>query len=258
MTKCCLIAAVGEHHTNSSKSAFRCDAVPALTAIPASLCAQAADPGPKLKPFKCPRSVVLCNDTSSPTSHKGLCRCTQPGWDAQLRRLSLFAICAEQQKSHKTAASSRKCAERSAVGEGGGYLAHRVAGKRCKLRVNCAPSPWDVAQAAAFFTSSVLLGIQCGRNQDTTRCVSAMGATTMPIIEPPSRWKVQTVRLPAIVSRSTFRFTTGHRQLGIRKLSTSSSVLFLVNAVQGSPPARSLSVVVSAPPPSLSALSRVC
>lgn len=143
-------------------------------------------------------------------------------------------------------------------GRGGGYLAHRVAGKRCKLRVNCAPSPWDVAQAAAFFTSSVLLGIQCGRNQDTTRCVSAMGATTMPIIEPPSRWKVQTVRLPAIVSRSTFRFTTGHRQLGIRKLSTSSSVLFLVNAVQGSPPARSLSVVVSAPPPSLSALSRVC
>lgn len=214
-------------------------------------------PGPKLKPFKCPRSVVLCNDTSSPTSHKGLCRCTQPGWDAQLRRLSLFAICAEQQKSHKTAASSRKSAERSAVGVGG-YLAHRVAGKRCKLRVNCAPSPWDVAQAAAFFTSSVLLGIQCGRNQDTTRCVSAMGATTMPIIEPPSRWKVQTVRLPAIVSRSTFRFTTGHRQLGIRKLSTSSSVLFLVNAVQGSPPARSLSVVVSAPPPSLSALSRVC
>lgn len=99
---------------------------------------------------------------------------------------------------------------------GGGYLAHRVAGKRCKLRVNCAPSPWDVAQAAAFFTSSVLLGIQCGRNQDTTRCVSAMGATTMPIIEPPPRWKVQTVRLPAIVSRSTFRLTTGHRQLGIR------------------------------------------
>lgn len=82
-------------------------------------CSPGPNQTPTWQPFKCPRSLVLCNDTllAHHPQH------TQPSADARRgparsfyrTSVPLFAIGAERQKkkkSPKTAESSRRCAER--------------------------------------------------------------------------------------------------------------------------------------------------
>lgn len=130
-----------------------------------TLCAaQAAAPGPNQtsptrQPFKCPvRSSSAMTLLLTHHTLMGLCRCRRRGRARSFARtfVPLCAICAEQQKSHETAASSRRCAERR------GPVCPRFPENTAVRRSHAVPSLLRGTTAAAvltavIFTASVII-----------------------------------------------------------------------------------------------------
>lgn len=76
------------------------------TYLTRTLCSPGCSPaafnqtGLSCQPFKCPRSLVLCSDTSSPTSHKCLCRCRD--WAGQFPGLMYLYLQFAQSSKYST------------------------------------------------------------------------------------------------------------------------------------------------------------
>lgn len=153
-----------------------------------TLCAaQAAATGPNQtsptwQPFKCP----VC---SSSAWHFALhIPLTNGPLQMQTAKLGpvifphfvvpLCAICAEQQKSQETAASSRRCAEK-----GGGLCAPSSLESTAKRRGDTIPSLLQEtvthSGVLSFFTALavIIIPVRARHHRDTTRCVNVMGAT---------------------------------------------------------------------------------
>lgn len=193
-----------------------------------------AAPGPNQtsstwQPLKCPvrsSSAMTLLFTHHTHTHTGLCGYRRRGWARSFPRtlVPLFAICAEQQKSHETAASSRGCAER-----GGGLIC-------TECPENTAESPAGTVPSLLNGTGSYGIRHRCHFSQPLFSSSPRSGpARTGTPPDASVRWKLQLKSITAEIRKCLFTCAALHRAPSTpqRHQKTINLLLFCADGVPG-------------------------